>query len=314
MFRRWPLVVALILPWSLVACGGGSDGDTLKIGVLQIAQAPVLDDAVRGFESALTKGVPGRHVDVEVKNANGDQSLVASLSRDLAGGDYDAYAVIGTPAVTALVQQVRDKPIFAIAMGDPVGAKVAKSLEAPGGNVTGSTDYVDPAELLRTVDATTPRPRTIGTILDPSNQNMAIWSKALTKAARANGDKVVEATVSGAGDVPSAARSLDGRADLVLIGPDATTLSAIDAVGAATAKARLPMIVVGGEISVKGVTASIGPDYRQVGRQAGEAAVQVLEDGKKPGAVAFTKPRDITVQVDRSEATSLGVTIPTGAS
>lgn len=301
----------------LAACGSDdsspSASDEVTIGVLEIAKVSAIDDAVAAFEKEVRAGLAPRKVTFELKNANGDQSLISSISRDFAGSDLDGFAVIGTPAVTALAQQVTDRPIFAIAMGDPVGAKVAASLDEPGSNVTGSIDYVEPAELLETIATSSPAPKRIGTVYDPSNQNMAVWSKALDKAADAAGVTVVPATISGPNDVTTAGRSLSGRVDAILIGPDATVLGAVDAVGAVATSAKIPLYVVGGDTSVAGVAASIGPDYADLGTSAGQGAVKVLTGGSA-ATTPFATPSQVGVSVNAKTFSALGITPPKDAS
>ncbi len=309
---------------SLAACGSsGSDGSpadagassaatakTVHVGVLQLASATLIDQTVAAFEQELKTKLAPRPVSFDMKNAQGDQSLITSIARGFAQSDSDGVAVIGTPAVVALAQQTQDKPVFALAMGDPVGAKVAQSLERPGKNVTGSVDYVDPAVLLRSIMKISPAPKRIGTIYDPSNQNVQVWIKALRAAvAKYPGVSVVESTISGAQDVPSAARSLTGRVDAELIGPDATVLSALPVVGSAAAGGRLPVYVCGGDATVAGILASIGPDYPTLGRLAADAAAKVLT-GTPAAEVAFGQPSGVEFTVQKATMTKLGITLP----
>ncbi|WP_261562438.1 ABC transporter substrate-binding protein [Frankia tisae] len=308
---------------SLAACGSSADdgasagsgassaatSKTVHVGVLQLASATVIDQTVAAFEQELKTKLAPRPISFDVKNAQGDQSLITSIARSFAQSDSDGVAVIGTPAVVALAQQTRDKPVFALAMGDPVGAKVAQSLERPGKNVTGSVDYVDPAVLLRSIMKISPAPKRIGTIYDPSNQNMQVWIRALRAAvAKYPGVSVVESTISGAQDVPSAARSLTGRVDAELIGPDATVLSALPVVGSAAAGARLPVYVCGGDATVAGILASIGPDYPTLGRLAADAAAKVLT-GTPAAEVAFGQPSGVEFSVQKATMTRLGITL-----
>jgi len=316
--RRYRLAVtaaaiAATAAIGLTACSSGSTADaddkTLHVGVFLVAQAQLLDDVEAAFEKAVKKGLGDTKVVFDVKNANGDQSLITSISRDLASSDDDAFAVIGTPAVIALSEQVKDRPIFALAMGDPVGAGLAKSLEKPGGNVTGSIDYVEPALLLEKILAIQPDLATIGTVYDPSNQNMQVWTKGLDAAAKDAGLTVSEATISGAADVAQAARSLDGRSDAILIGPDATVIAGIDAVTSVATGSKIPLYVAGGDASVTGVLASIGPNYPELGTLAGQSAAKVLL-GADPASTPFAVPSGLDLVINGKTRDAIGITIP----
>ncbi len=295
---------------SATPSGTSTSGTSFKIGVFEVAQADLIDGVVTAFEKSVKKEL-GSDVTVtfDLQNANGDQSLTASLARDFASSDDDAFAVVGTPAVIALAQQIKDKPIFALAMGDPVGAGLAKSLEKPGGNVTGSIDYVEPALLLDKMLKIQPGLKSVGTVYDPSNQNMQVWVTALKKAAAKAKLTVTESTISGASDVAQAARSLNGRADSVLIGPDAVVVAGLDAVTAATTGSGTALYLSGGDASVTGVLASIGPDYPLTGTSAGKIAAKVLL-GADPATTAFAVPTGLDVTINSATAKKLGLTVP----
>ncbi|WP_238009334.1 ABC transporter substrate-binding protein [Dactylosporangium sp. AC04546] len=309
------LTAAVLLAGATAACGddpGPSGTSTVKVGVLVIAQAKVLDETVAAFEAHLRDKLPGRQVTFDVKNANGDSALIQTIARDLVGSDATMFAVIGTPAVVALAKLEQRRPIIAIAMGDPVGAGLAASLDKPGRNVTGSIDYVDPALLLAKLALTDPKPRTIGTVYDPSNANMQLWVKDLKAAVKANGLQLVEATIGGPGDIATAARSLVGRADTILIGPDANVFAGLASIGATAVSNKLPLYVVAGDATVDGVLASLGPDYPAIGRLAGDAA-SAVSTGTPAGDVPFGRPGAVQWSVNPATASKVAVTLPTEA-
>ncbi len=283
--------------------------EPISIGVLSIAQAEVLDDVVTEFEKAVVDGLEPTEVTFDEQNANGDQSLVASIARDFAASDHDAFAVIGTPAIIAVAQQITDRPIFALAMGDPVGAGVAESLEAPGANVTGSIDYVDPALLVEQITAIHPELASLGTVYDPSNQNMQVFIADLKETLQGTDIELVEATIAGTAEVAQASRSLLGRSDVILIGPDAAVFAGLDAVGAAAVADSVPLYAIGGDLTTPGLLGSIGPDYFELGTTAGLAAVEVLL-GADPGTVPFATPDGVELQFNADTVEQLGLEVP----
>jgi putative ABC transport system substrate-binding protein len=322
-------VVSCVVAAALAACGSSSASSassaaptnaggsavaastkTMRVGVFELASATVIDQTVAAFEGELKTKLAPQKVSFDLKNAEGDQSLISSISKTFAESSDDGIAVIGTPAVIALAQQIKNKPIFALAMGDPVGAKLATSLDAPGGNVTGSVDYVDPAILLKSIMAISPAPKKIGTIYDPSNENMQVWIKALRAAIKSYpGVSIVESTISGAADVPTASRSLNGRVDAELIGPDATVFAGLAAVGATANTAKIPVYVCGGDSTITGILASIGPNYPTLGRLGADAAAKVF--GGTPAAqVAFGQPTGVELTVNKATLTKLKITLP----
>jgi putative ABC transport system substrate-binding protein len=307
--RRAGAALLAVVALAVAGCGssgGGSDkGKQLRVGLFGIAQVSVVSDGLNGFRTELQRRLPGYSISFDAQNAQGDPSLIQSIARYYAHSNDNLIAVIGTPAVIALAQLDKTTPIIAIAMGDPVGAKVASSLEAPGGNVTGSTDYIPPSQQLGIIDQVKPAARRIGTIYDPSNENSQIWIKALEQAR----PDVVAVPVGSSGDIPAATRSLAGRVDAILIGPDATVSTGYPAVAAVARQNKIALYLTGGDQSINGVLASIGANYAQLGQLAAGNAARIVQ-GASPGKLSFQTPPKVTVSVNRATARALGVTMP----
>jgi putative ABC transport system substrate-binding protein len=303
----------------LAACSGSDSGSSsganvAKVSVFEVAQADVVTQLEKAFTAELTADLGADRVKVNVVNANGDASLIQSIARNLSRSDDDLIAVIGTPAVIAMAQQDSTHPIIAIAMGDPVGSKVADSLDAPGHNVTGTIDYIDPGQLLDQLATVRPAPHRIGTLYDPSNENSQTWIAGLKKAiAGRDGLSLRETTVASAGDVQSAARSLVGRVDTILVGPDAAVASGVAALGTVAFDNRIPLYLTSGDASVHGVLATLGPDYPGLGTSAAKIGAQVLA-GKKPATIPFGRPGDLQWDVNHATVSQVRVTLPASAS
>lgn len=288
-----------------------ADGEPYKVGVFLMVSASLLDEMMSGYQEAFLAGtgLGADEVVWEVRNAQGDASLIQSIAREFAESDMDMFAVLGTPAVLALTALETERPIIAIAMGDPVGAGVAETLDEPGGNVTGSIDYVDPALILEEIAKVSPAITRLGTVYDPANQNLQVWVADLEKAVADRDMTLQAATVASSADVSAAARSLVGRVDAVLIGPDGIVLGALPAVVEAAASDDLPLYLTGGDVSLTGILATLGPNYLELGAMAAEAATAVYK-GSEPGAVPFGRPGSIEWGVNAATMEGLGVTIP----
>lgn len=299
---------------SKVVSGPSSGASTTKsqkltIGVMEIAQVSLFDTIVGRFEKEIRTELPGRDITFTVQNAQGNPSLIETIARSFASSSDNMFAVIGSDAVVALDKLVTKRPIIALAMSDPVGAKVATSLAHPGGNVTGSTDFVDPSVILPELLKISPQPKRLGTIYNPAEQNMQLWIKDMKVATDAAGIQLVEAPVSGPGGIPSAARSLVGRCDAIIVGPDGVVFAGLPAIGQIALSNKLPFYTIGGDVTTAGMLASLGPDYGVVGQLGGQVAVKVI-NGAAPGDVAFAEPKGVQVQANAQTEKAIGVTVP----
>lgn len=298
--------------------GGGSGGTApahYRIGIFEVASASIIDQIVSGFKEGFFKdsGLSPSQVTFDVKNAQGQSQLFQTTAQYFASSSDDMIAVVGTPCVVAMAHATTTKPIVALAMGDPVGAGVATSLEAPGKNVTGSTDFVDPSKTLPQVVQLQPTPKRIGTIYDPSSPESQQWVKALQAAAPSQQVTISAVSVSGTGDVASAVRSLAGKVDLLWIGPDATATAGLPAISSVASSNKLPLLTASGDASQHGVLANVGPSITVIA-QLGGAAGALVYKGTSPAKVPFGQAGDVAWTINTTTEKQLGVTIPTSIS
>ena len=285
-----------------------------RIGVIEIAPVPIFDVMMKGFKQgfAAAAGLPQSAVHLDIKNAEGQTSLVQLLARELPRGNYDQFAVIGTPAVIALAQHEKSKPIIAIAMTDPVGAGVAKSLARPGGNVTGTSDQVEPKYVAAYLAALRPRPKQIGTIVALSNEVSSSFVKAMKPLLKARGMTLTVESISSSADVSTAARALVGRVDVIALPPDAlSTGIGLPAISAVAVANRLPIVAAAGiPVSTAGVLATLSPSNAALGALAGKEAGQIFAGKAKAATTGFVRPTP-KVAIDHATAKRLGITAPT---
>ncbi len=174
-------MAALALATALLAtaCGGGTttedettpaggdtsaaaEGEAVSIGITQIVAHPSLDASAQGFKDALADA--GYDVTYDEQNAQGDQSTAASIAGTFASADLDLILAIATPTAQSVVQAVTDVPILFTAVTDPVSADLVDSMEAPGGNATGTSDANPVMEQLELVKRLNPDATTVGIV------------------------------------------------------------------------------------------------------------------------------------------------------
>jgi putative ABC transport system substrate-binding protein len=287
------------------------------VGVAEIAQIAPVTAMYDGFKQGLTKaGINLSDVKFVEKNANGDQTVISLISQQMVQLKPDLILSLGTPVTLALAQQTKTIPIVFGAMTDPVGAGVVQSADKPGGNITGTSDYLDPNVLLDLLKQTLPNAKRIGIIANPSEQNSASEVSAIKTAATAAGLTVTVAPVSNSSEVAPAAQSLTGRVDVVFNTQDNTTGEAFDAAAKILYQANIPVIGVDDTRVKDGqVMASVGVDYTGLGVVTGELAAKLLTGKSKPAdtAVVFASSQQgegLHYSVNTALAQHFGVTVP----
>ncbi|OIK09305.1 ABC transporter substrate-binding protein [Bacillus sp. MUM 13] len=295
---------------SSTSSNGNESGkkEEVKIGVTQIVQHPSLDEAFKGFKQALKdKGVKAKY---DVQNAQGDPNNNQTIANNFAGDKVDLIFANSTPSALGALNATKQIPIVFTSVTDPVDAKLVKSMDKPGGNVTGTTD-THPDAIPKSIKFIGDElgAKKVGTIYNSGEQNSVVQVKKLKEEAAKSGIKVVESSVSTSAEVKQAAESLAGKVDALYIITDNTVVSALESVVMVSKSKHLPLFV--GELdSVKrGGFAAYGFSYYDIGYEAGIKASEILKDGKKPGDIPVDYPQKLKLVINEKAAADMGVTI-----
>jgi putative ABC transport system substrate-binding protein len=128
----------------------------------------------------------GRNIRYEWTHANGQEDLLTTFARDLAKNPPDVVVSASAPTTKVLQQHTRTIPIVMAAAEDAVVEGFVRSLDKPGGNITGiSASVLDQIphhlDLLAEV---APRIRRIVALLNPANATYASYRSRLEAAIR----------------------------------------------------------------------------------------------------------------------------------
>jgi putative ABC transport system substrate-binding protein len=306
------LVVAMVMA-GVVGCGGGegADSEQVTIGITQIVEHPALDAARQGFIDAMTEGgyVEGENVIYDFNNAQNDKSNALTIAQKFANDKVDLIFAIATPTAQAASQATADIPILITAVTDPVAAGLVESMEAPGTNVTGTTDMNPIAEQLELIKAFVPGAKKVGVIYNAGEVNSEVQVKIAKEVAGHIGLEIVEASVATSADVNQAAGSLAGRVDAIYVPTDNTVVSALETVLQVAEEHKIPVIAGEGDSVERGALATVGIDYYELGRQTAEMAIRVLK-GEDPATMPIEKQKNMQLYVNKSAAKAMGVEIP----
>jgi putative ABC transport system substrate-binding protein len=281
------------------------------VAITAIIDHPSLEAVREGVKERLREAgyAEGQNLKVEHQTAQGNPATATQIARQFVGLRPAVIVPITTPSAQAVVAATRDVPVVFSAVTDPVGAQLVRDAQAPGGNVTGVSDFPPVADHLALIAEVLPNAKRIGVPYNPGDANSVSLLKHLKELAAKNGLTVVEAPANKTADVPAAARSLVGKADAVYTMLDNTVISAFESVVQVADQNDLPVFSGDVDSVGRGSIASLGFDYRDVGRQTGDLVVRVLK-GEKPGAIPVALAKGTDLVVNPKAAQAQGVTIP----
>ena len=312
--------LSLMMLLSLVGCGAAKSGASstgkeeqkqFKIGIVQIVEHPALDSARQGFlETLKANGYEeGKNLTVDYQNAQGDQSILQSITQKFSSAKLDLVLAIATPSAQAMASASKDIPILITAVTDPVQAKLVNSMDKPGKNVTGTTDMNPIKEQFELMKTLVPTVKKVGVIYNAGEVNSQVQVAIAKKVATALGLEIVEATVTTSADVLQASQSLIGKVDTIYVPTDNMVVSAAQSVVQVSQKNKIP--IISGESSVvdKGALATIGINYKNLGKQTGEMALRVFK-GEKPQDMPIEAQKDFDTVLNQSAIELFGIKVP----
>ncbi len=150
------LIALMVMMAAFTGCGSSDSktagtGDSFKIGIVQLVEHTSLDQIREAIIAQLeAEGYKdGENITIDYQNAQNEQSNLKTICQGFVADKVDVIVAITTPAAQVAMGETSDIPIIFSAVTDPVAAGVVKDLDNPGGNITGTSDAVDVAQIQR---------------------------------------------------------------------------------------------------------------------------------------------------------------------
>ena len=181
--------------------------------IVGISSPSRLADLIAAFHKGLSETgyVEGQNVAFEYRRVGGQNDRLPALAAELVQSRVAVIAAPGgTAAALAAKAATRTIPIVFRIGGDPVAIGLVASLNRPGGNVTGVTTLgteLAPKrlELLREL---LPAPGMVALLVNPTNANAAVETKAVQAAADSLGVRLVILNASSPNDIETVFASM----------------------------------------------------------------------------------------------------------
>jgi putative ABC transport system substrate-binding protein len=269
---------------------------------------------VTGFRKGLSETgfIERQNIAIEYRWAEGDYEQLPKLAADLVNRKVAVIAAAYFPAALAAKAATSTIPIVFMSGVDPVAGGLVASLNRPGGNLTGVTNFnisltAKRLELLRQL---VPRATTIG-ILVNSKSSAALRTEAETRAAaQALGIELDVVGASTEGQIDAAfATAVQRGVGALLISGDAFFNSRRTQLMELAKRHRLPVSYDRREIAIAGGLMSYGMNYVDFYRQAAIYTGQILK-GSKPDHLPVQQPTKVELVVNLRTARALGIELP----
>lgn len=293
------------------AVGGDTSLAVKTVAITAIVEHPALDDVRKGVIDELAEQgfTEGENLTVNFQSAQGNTATAGQIAKQFVADEADVIVAIGTPSAQSVAAATSTIPLVFSAITDPIEAKLVTKLDGSGTNVTGSSDalpYEPQIELMRQI---IPSLKNVGYVYSPGEVNSTIILKNLKEKLMPLGINVLEAPAQRSTDIAMAARSLEGKVDMIYTSTDNNVVSAYESLYQVARESKIPLIASDTSSVERGAIAALGVDYYALGRETGKIVVRVL-NGENPGEIAVYTPQALNLYVSPKNAAEQGVTLP----
>lgn len=303
------VLVSVFAAASVFAEGGEK---VLRIGISQIVEHPALDAVRKGFTDDLQENgyrEPER-VSYDYKNAQNNRAVSGQIARNLVGAGMDLILTISTPSSQDAAAATKQIPVLFSAVTDPVAAGLVKSLESPGGNVSGTMDRSPTSRQMDLVREILPHAKTLGVLYNAGEVNSVASVKDIEREAAKRGMSVVKASAVSSAAVRPAVESLVGKVDAVQVPTDNTVVLALESVVKVCRDNKIPLFAADVDSVTRGAIAALAVDYYRLGRQTGAMARRIFDGKDKISALPVESQKDLVLYVNPGQAGKMGVKLP----
>lgn len=287
-----------------------------RIGYL--TAGPASGAGAEGFR-ALTEGlsslgwIEGRTLAIDPRYADNRVDDLPRLAADLVRAKPDVIVSVGPAPTLSLKRLDAHVPIVFVAVADPVGIGLAKSLGRPDGDLTGLATLAPErllakqVELLREI---VPRAARIAFLTNPGNPVHVQGREIRLHVARSQGLEAIEVeATTREGFAPAFDEATRRRADVMYLSGDPLALANRNLIAELALAHRLPVMYLFHQHVDAGGLVSYGVDLADLYRRAAGYVDRIFR-GTKPADLPIEEPTRYLLVINMRTARALGLQVP----
>lgn len=312
MMKKMMTITAVSMAAAMMMAGTAM-AEEYKVGIIQFVDDASLNQIVASVEAQLdVRSAEGEDTfvyDGYVYNGQADSTTLSQITMQLMADEVDVIVPIATPAAQIVQSVTEDNPLPIVfsAVSDPVGAGLVESMEAPGANITGTSDSLNTIAILDLMFLANPDIESVGLLYsqseDSSKQPIADAKAYLEE----KGVEYVEKTGTNNTEVSQAADALVAAdVDAVFTPTDNTVMTAELAIFEKFIDAGIPHYAGADSFALNGAFCGYGVDYKNLGTATADMVVEILK-GADPAVTAVQTFDNGIATVNTETAEAIGL-------
>ena len=291
-----------------------TEGTVYKVGIVKYVDDASLDQIESAIQAELDAkgqelGVTFDYADY-TKNGQADSTTLNQIASDLVADNVDVIIPIATPA--ALIMQTATEenqiPVVFSAVSDPVSAGLVESMDAPGSNVTGTSDALNVEAIIDLMLAANPDLKKLGLLYDQGQDSSKSAIASAEAYCQEKGIEVVEKTGTTNDEIALAADALIAAGvDAVFTPTDNTVMTAELAIYEKFVDAKIPHYAGADSFALNGAFCGYGVNYVTLGTATADMVVDILMNGADPAATPVQIMSSGIAMVNTETAEAIGL-------
>ena len=311
MKKALALVLSLMMVFSMVSLASAEAKTSFKVGICNFVDDASLNQIIQNIRQRLEEISQEKGVTFEIAedNCNLDSSVMQQIITNFIADDVDLMVGVATPVAMTMQGMTEDNniPVVFAAVSDPLGAGLVASMDAPGANITGTSDYLDTAAVLNLIFAANPDAKKVALLYNPSEDASTAPVAAAKEILAGKGAEVKEYTGTNAAEVMIAAEAIvSDEMDAVFTPTDNTIMSAELSIYEILANAKIPHYTGADSFALNGAFLGYGVDYANLGRETADMIAAILVDGADPAATPVKTFDNGTATVNTETCAAIG--------
>ena len=305
------VLLTALVTLALMTCAS-AEGATYKVGICNYVDDASLNQIVENIQNQLSAVGAEKEVSFEIdcQNCNADASVMQQIISDFIADGVDLMIGVATPVAMTMQTMTEDNqiPVVFAAVTDPVGAQLVASKEAPGANITGTSDYLNTDAVMNLIFAANPDARIIGLLYDVGQDSSATPIADAKAFLDGKGIAYKEYTGTNVSEVIMAAQAaVSDGVDALFTPQDNTVMTAELSIYEMLQEAGIPHYTGADSFALNGAFLGYGVDYANLGVETANMAAGILLDGNDPAATPVMTFDNGTATINTETCAAIGL-------
>ena len=258
-----------------------AETEAYTIGICNYVDDASLNQIVNNITKQLDTLTEGSDVTIEVlyDNANADANVMAQIISNFIAKEVDLMVGVATPVALNMQAMTEDNqiPVIFAAVSDPLSCGLVDSLDKPGHNISGTSDFLNTKNVLQLILQQNPEIKKVGLLYDAGQDASAKPVEEAKAFFAQNNIECIEKTGTNVDEIKLAASALIAEGVEAIFTPtDNTVMTAELSIYEAIADAGILHYTGADSFALNGAFLGYGVDYANLGKETADMIYEVL--------------------------------------